>query len=91
MKKIIVYIFIMLILSALFSVGILAQNQIKLPEIPERTVRFASLPFLDHAQGYIGSKQGWFKEVGIELDPSPNGRVILPAQRAALHAQVGFL
>ena len=87
LKKLIIYISIMLIFSALFSVDILAQEQIKLPEIPERTVKFASLPFLDHAQGYIGSSQGWFKEVGITLDPSPHGRVILPAQRAALHTQ----
>ena len=86
-KKITVYIFIMLIFFALLSVEILAKDQIKLPEIPERTVKFARLPFLDHAQGYIGAKQGWFKEVGIKLDPSPNGRVILPAQRAALHSQ----
>jgi ABC-type nitrate/sulfonate/bicarbonate transport system substrate-binding protein len=87
LKKLIIYISIMLIFSALFSVDILAQEQIKLPEIPERTVKFASLPFLDHAQGYIGAKQGWFREAGIELDPPPYGRVILPPQRAALHLQ----
>lgn len=86
-KKIIIYIFIVLIFSALSIGEVLAQDKIKLPEISQQIVKFASLPFLDHAQAYIGVEQGWFKEAGIILYPPPYGRVVLPSQRPALHSQ----
>ncbi len=56
------------------------------PEIPGESVKFCHLPFLDHTQAIIGIKNGWFKDVGISIEPGPNGVVILPSQRAAAHA-----
>lgn len=34
---------------------------------PPRTVKFGMLPYGDHTYAIIGAKQGWFKEVGIDL------------------------
>ena len=50
-----------------------------IPEIPRQTVRFAHAPYIDHSQGIIGLEKGWFKEVGIEFAPPPNGETKLPS------------
>lgn len=46
------------------------------PTIPQVKVRFGHFPYLDHTQGIIGLEKGWFKEVGIEFDPPPHGKVL---------------
>ncbi|MHB1131628.1 MAG: ABC transporter substrate-binding protein [Chloroflexota bacterium] len=55
------------------------------PTIDTKAVKFCHLPFLDHSQAIIGVNKGWFQEVGITIQPAPNGVSILPAQRAAAH------
>jgi ABC-type nitrate/sulfonate/bicarbonate transport system substrate-binding protein len=39
-------------------------------EIPSADVRFAMWPYGDSAMGFVGIKQGFFEEVGINLVPS---------------------
>lgn len=39
----------------------------KTADIPLSVVKFGMLPYGDHSQAIIGYKQGWFKEVGIDL------------------------
>jgi ABC-type nitrate/sulfonate/bicarbonate transport system substrate-binding protein len=45
-------------------------------EIPEATVRFGHEPYFDHTQGIIGMKKGWFKDVGITIEPDNEGIVV---------------
>ena len=55
----------------LFVVGILGGCQSSCNPTPQppviQTVRFGMLPYGDHTYAIIGAKQGWFKEVGIDL------------------------
>lgn len=55
------------------------------PTIEAKVIKFCHLPFLDHTEAIIGINKGWFKEVGINIEPAPNGLAILAPQRAAAH------
>jgi ABC-type nitrate/sulfonate/bicarbonate transport system substrate-binding protein len=44
-------------------------------EIPKATVRFAHEPYFDHTQASIALEKGWFKDVGITIDPDNKGVV----------------
>jgi hypothetical protein len=47
----------------------------KNPTIPNVTVRFAQGPYNDHSYASIGLKDGWFKDVGIDIQPKPEGKI----------------
>ena len=42
-------------------------------DIPAATIKFGMRPYADNTFYVIGMKKGWFKEVGIDFDPSPFG------------------
>jgi ABC-type nitrate/sulfonate/bicarbonate transport system substrate-binding protein len=44
-------------------------------EIPTTSVRFAHEPYFDHTQASIGLEKGWFKDVGITIEPDGKGVV----------------
>lgn len=41
--------------------------------IPSVTVRFGVAPFVDGAIYVIAMKEGWFQQVGIDIEPKPTG------------------
>jgi ABC-type nitrate/sulfonate/bicarbonate transport system substrate-binding protein len=47
-------------------------------KIPSVTVKFGVAPFVDGAIYVIAMKQGWFKEVGIDIQPQPAGLQTTP-------------
>lgn len=42
-------------------------------DIPQTTVRFGMRPYADNTFYVIGMEKGWFKDVGITIDPAPYG------------------
>jgi len=42
-------------------------------EIPQATVRLGMRPYADNTFYVIGMEKGWFKDVGISIDPAPHG------------------
>lgn len=59
------------LISALTAAGLLTgcHGRLSLPsEGAPVKVRFGMLPYGDHTYAIIGEKQGWFRDVGIELD-----------------------
>jgi ABC-type nitrate/sulfonate/bicarbonate transport system substrate-binding protein len=42
-------------------------------DIPQTTVKFGVAPFFDGAIYTIAMKEGWFKDVGIDIQPKPAG------------------
>lgn len=71
------------LIAAIVPCGARAAKAPDTPEIPKQVVRFAHAPFLDHTEGVIGIQKGWFNDVGIEIQPKPNGMVIPSQQRPA--------
>lgn len=51
--------------------------------IPETSVRLGIEPFADHAIQVVALKQGWYKDVGIDIKPQPLGEVVAPDQVVA--------
>ncbi|MEA2168262.1 MAG: hypothetical protein QOF76_1562 [Solirubrobacteraceae bacterium] len=47
-------------------------------DIPKVTVKFGVAPFVDGAIYVIGMKQGWFDDVGIDIQPKPAGLQTTP-------------
>jgi hypothetical protein len=47
--------------------------------IPSATVRFGLKPFPDSTFYFIGMKRGYFKDVGINIEPKPFGLAVTPA------------
>jgi ABC-type nitrate/sulfonate/bicarbonate transport system substrate-binding protein len=43
--------------------------------IPQVSVKFAHEPYFDHTQSSIAFKKGWFKEVGVSIEPDDKGIV----------------
>jgi hypothetical protein len=41
--------------------------------IPAATVKFGMRPYADNTYFVIGMEKGWFKDVGITIDPAPHG------------------
>src|SRR5262249_13096454 len=64
-----------LALKVICALGVLAGCRPAPPSLenqnPAVTVRFGMLPFGDHTFPIIGTKKGWFQEVGINLDYRP--------------------
>lgn len=42
-------------------------------DIPTATVRYGLLPYGDNSMPVIGMQKGWFKDVGIKINPQPVG------------------
>jgi ABC-type nitrate/sulfonate/bicarbonate transport system substrate-binding protein len=42
-------------------------------DIPPATVKFGMRPYADNTYFVIGMEKGWFKDVGITIDPQPYG------------------
>ncbi|HEY3063111.1 MAG TPA: hypothetical protein VGL99_29400 [Chloroflexota bacterium] len=42
-------------------------------DIPQATVKFGMRPYADNTYFVIGMEKGWFKDVGIAIDPQPTG------------------
>lgn len=42
-------------------------------DVPPVTVKFGMRPYADNTFYVIGIEKGWFKDVGITIDPQPNG------------------
>jgi hypothetical protein len=42
-------------------------------DIPQATVKFGMRPYADNTYFVIGMEKGWFKDVGITIDPQPTG------------------
>lgn len=53
-------------------------------DVPTAKIRFGMRPYANDAIYVIGMKQGWYKDVGIEIDPAPFGRKVLPDQAIPL-------
>jgi ABC-type nitrate/sulfonate/bicarbonate transport system substrate-binding protein len=53
------------------------------PEIPAVTARFAMVSYTNHTWPIIGVRNGFFKDVGISLDPT-DGRIIFENQTVPL-------
>ena len=53
-----------------------AQDAPAIPEIPQVTINFASLPAIDHTHIVIPVKREWNKDVGIEVEPDIYGSSI---------------
>jgi ABC-type nitrate/sulfonate/bicarbonate transport system substrate-binding protein len=53
------------------------------PEIPAVTARFAMVSYTNHTWPIIGMRNGFFKDVGISLDPA-DGRIIFENQTVPL-------
>ncbi len=47
----------------------------KTPTIPNVSLTFAQGPYNDHSYASIGLKKGWFNDVGINIQPKPQGKV----------------
>lgn len=47
-------------------------------EIPSKTVKFGMAPFADATFYVIAMRQGWFKDVGIDITPAPTGLQVTP-------------
>lgn len=70
-------VWLMLLVSVVTAVGLFAWRSARVsappatgkPPVEEalRTVSFGMLPYGDHTYAIIGAKQGWFNEVGIDL------------------------
>lgn len=46
--------------------------------IPTKTVKFGMAPFADGTFYVIAMRQGWFKDVGIDIAPAPTGLQVTP-------------
>ena len=46
--------------------------------IPTKTVKFGMAPFADATFYVIAMRQGWFKDVGIDIQPAPTGVQVTP-------------
>ncbi|MCW3014942.1 MAG: transporter substrate-binding protein [Solirubrobacterales bacterium] len=46
--------------------------------IPTKTVKFGMAPFADATFYVIAMRQGWFKDVGIDIAPAPTGLQVTP-------------
>ena len=66
---------IIVISILLLSVVPAAAQEPEIPTIPETQLVFCHFPYLDHTQGIIGLEKGWFKDVGINIEPEPYGKV----------------
>jgi ABC-type nitrate/sulfonate/bicarbonate transport system substrate-binding protein len=53
------------------------------PEVPAVTARFAMVSYTNHTWPIIGARNGFFKDVGISLDPA-DGRIIFENQTVPL-------
>src|SRR4051812_26049718 len=53
-------------------------------DIPEATVKFGMRPYADNTYFVIGMEKGWFKDVGITIDPQPTGLKTTEDQWVAL-------
>src|SRR5713226_431671 len=42
-------------------------------DIPAATVKFGMRPYADNTYFVVGMEKGWFKDVGITVDPAPYG------------------
>ena len=42
-------------------------------DIPAATVKFGMRPYADNTYFVVGMEKGWFKDVGITIDPAPYG------------------
>jgi ABC-type nitrate/sulfonate/bicarbonate transport system substrate-binding protein len=42
-------------------------------DIPQVTVKFGMRPYADNTFYVIGIEKGWFKDVGITIEPAPYG------------------
>ncbi len=47
-------------------------------DIPKVTVKFGMAPFGDASFWIIGMRNGWFKQVGINIQPQPDGVEVTP-------------
>jgi hypothetical protein len=47
-------------------------------DIPTKTVKFGMAPFADGTFYVIAMRQGWFKDVGIDIQPAPTGLQVTP-------------
>ena len=47
-------------------------------DIPAKTVKFGMAPFADASFYVIAMRQGWFKDVGIDIQPAPTGLQVTP-------------
>jgi ABC-type nitrate/sulfonate/bicarbonate transport system substrate-binding protein len=54
------------------------------PTIPQVTIKFGNAEFIDHTDAILGVERGWFKDVGITLDPKPAGGLYTPSEHAAV-------
>lgn len=66
---------IVVISILLLSVVPAAAQEPEIPAIPEAKLVFCHAPYLDHTEGIIGIEKGWFKDVGITIEPEPYGKV----------------
>src|SRR5690348_3987498 len=53
-----------------------AQDAPPIPEVPSVTIKYASLPAIDHTHIVIPVKRDWNKDVGLEIDPDVYGSSI---------------
>jgi ABC-type nitrate/sulfonate/bicarbonate transport system substrate-binding protein len=56
--------------------SVYAQDAPAIPEIPQVTINYASLPAIDHTHIVIPVKREWNKDVGIEVEPDIYGSSI---------------
>ena len=47
-------------------------------DIPTKTVKFGMAPFADATFYVVAMRQGWFKDVGIDISPAPTGLQVTP-------------
>lgn len=47
-------------------------------DIPTKTVKFGMAPFADATFYVVAMRQGWFKDVGIDITPAPTGLQVTP-------------
>lgn len=52
----------------------LAANN-KAPTVPSESLSFAQGPYNDHSYGSIGIAKGWFDDVGVTVQPKPEGKI----------------
>src|SRR5260370_14056383 len=61
-------------------------------DIPAATVKFGMRPYADNTYFVVGMEKGWFKDVGITVDPAPYGLKTTEEQWVSLllNHQVGM-
>jgi hypothetical protein len=54
------------------------------PTVPKVSVRLSISPYVDQSEAYIGIVKGFYKDIGVTIEPAPNGKNVPPDQVASL-------